>query len=128
MTVASDKGILRDVVYRVDGHVSGGSLDASYEVKVGDLVVLVDDDDTSTPYFNVVGKDGKVLERRAVISVVNTKLTAYISPEESDEKVEVIYADPLNYNVSICNGSTTIVIQKRLSMDEVHAVLKAIGA
>jgi len=41
--------------------------------------------------------------------------------------LEEIEDSPVNYTVSIVGNNTTITLQKRLNIEEVHAFLKAVG-
>lgn len=42
-------------------------------------------------------------------------------------QLEETEPETINYNISIVDNNTTIVLQKRLSVEEVHAFLKAVG-
>lgn len=51
----------------------------------------------------------------------------YVSPLRLREIPEPAPEAPADYHVSVNPNSTTIVIQKRLSIEEIQAVLKAAG-
>lgn len=111
MTIASDLGIVIGKKYRVVGPRPGCELGSNGRDMVGKIVTLDEDDETSLPFFNSDTRN------KFCMNVEYTLL----------EEVVDAPADPVNYNVSIVDNNTTIVLQKRLSVEEVHAFLKAVG-
>jgi hypothetical protein len=93
---------------------------ASWGVDVGQIIELDRDDGTTHPFVNVYYQDGSPYSKGEVLNLETVEL--------EDAFKEVQEEESLNYNVSIVDNNTTIVLQKRLSVEEVHAFLKAVGA
>lgn len=108
-TPAQRAGIVAGKHYKVSSdqkHVDGGV----YE--------LDRDDGTELPYFRLVpGFKGKQDERACV----------WVNGESNTVLTDVTNAEAAAVHVSLNGNSTTIVVQRNLTSDEVAAVLKAIG-
>ena len=103
-------------------HHSGG---ASAGIVVGTLVQLREDDGTELPYFWILDSNGELNtishNLRGVINITKVKLVP-LEPEVEAEPAELPAV-----HISLNGNSTTIVIQKRLTPDEIHAVLAEVG-
>jgi hypothetical protein len=114
-TPVQEKGIVYGKTYRVGNRVDASA--GGVRIKTGSLVVLNEDDGTHLPYFDYVNESGKVLYSRGVVDIYKTDLIA----------VDADDVDPVDVHVDLNLQSTSIVIQKRLTLDQVAAVLKAAG-
>jgi hypothetical protein len=101
MTPAQSAGFIIGKKYEVIG-----GYDEEHSTKVGTIVMFVKDDQSIQPKFEAEGGRADYI---------------YLTNLKELEKSNV------NYNVSIVDNNTTIVLQKRLSVEEVHAFLKAVG-
>jgi hypothetical protein len=115
-TPAQLQGIVKGKTYRVVGPQPGyDSINAT--VKVGALVILKEDDGTGMPYFDKVDDSGKVESSGEVIKITQTKLVEVNGKE----------GEPIDYAVTIEEGQTQLIFRKRLSLEQVQAVLAAAG-
>lgn len=121
MTPAANKGIVLGKTFRVASIDKEGG--ASAGIRVGTFVQLRQDDGTELPYFWILSEDGELdtlnHNRRGVINITKVKLVPKDEPEVPAELPAV--------HISLNGNSTTIVIQKRLTPDEMHAVLAEVG-
>lgn len=113
MTPTQRKGIIADKAYRITnikvrGSVSGG-------VDVGAYVKLKEDDGTDLPYFSVTSADGSVTGQQIVIRLSDTDLEPVGDSVDTD------------YSIKVENGTTTLVLKKSLTVNQIHDVLAAAG-
>lgn len=112
MTPAQRAGIVMGKKYKVHApaiaHAHGG------------IYVLSRDDGTTLPYFELAEGYTGPQDQRACVYVDGTDGATLTEVTEVAE-------EPTDFHVSLNPASTTIVIQKRLTMDELQAVLKAAG-
>lgn len=118
-TEAQKQGIVLGKRYRVAGPRANGAgyINASGGCVQGSTVELQEDDNTSLPFFNRLNDDGSIAYKRCCINIEDTQL----------ELIEEPKAEPAAVHVSLNGNSTTIVVQRNLTPDEVSAVLKAIN-
>lgn len=111
MTIASDNGFVVGRKYKL--------IDSYQKRLIGAIFVFDEDDGSAIPYFYGI-----------VNGEIDYDSGRYCFNVDGDEdKFEAAEKDcpAIDYHVSVNPNSTTIVIQKRLTIEEVQAVIQAAG-